>query len=118
MVSTYKTHIGKVDNSVFAIGDGAEAKGTFSDRDRDDIAETLNELLAIVGKYTDPVAEEVRCLTLDASREIGSGKPERDVFRRLAEATRKLMEKLGPGVIEAGALADAAARLGDLIRHL
>lgn len=117
-MSSYETHIGKVDNSVFAIGDNAEAKGTFSDRDRDDMEKILKELLATVSRYTDPVAAEVRDLTLDASREIGAGKPERDVFRRLAEATRRLMERLGPAVIGAGALADAADKISDLIRHL
>jgi hypothetical protein len=79
--------------------------------------QSLPWLLAIVSKYGDPVADEVRDLTLAASREIGSGKPEREVFRRLAEATRKLMEKLGPGVIEVGALADAVAKITDMIRH-
>ena len=117
-MSTYETHFGNVEGSNFAIGDNARAEGTFSRRDRDDMTETLRELLRIASKYTDPAAEEVRGLTLDASREIGSGKPERDVFRRLAEATRRLMEKLGPGVIEAGALADAVAKLADLVRHL
>jgi len=116
-VSTYENHIGKVDNSVFAIGDYATAKASFTNRDRDDMAQILKELLAIVSNYTDPVAEEVRDLALDASHEMGSGRPEKYVFRRLAEATRRLMEKLGPGVIEVGALADAAAKISDLIRH-
>jgi hypothetical protein len=107
-----------IKDSIYAIGDHARAEGTFTGRDADEMAEVLGALLAIVSQYTDPAAAEVRKLTLAASREIGSGKPERDVFRRLAEATRRLMEKLGPGVIEAGALADAAAKLGDLIRHL
>jgi hypothetical protein len=116
-VSSYETNIWKVENSNFAIGDHATAEGSFSNRDRDDMAGTLRGLLAIVSKYGDPVADEVRDLTLAASREMGSGKPEREVFRRLAEATRKLMEKLGPGVIEVGALADAVAKISDMIRH-
>jgi hypothetical protein len=116
-VSSYETNNWKVENSNFAIGDNAKAEGTFNNRDAEDMAETLKVLLAIVSKYTDPVADEVRDLTLAASREIGSGKPEREVFRRLAEATRKLMERLGPGVIEVGALADAVAKISDMIRH-
>jgi hypothetical protein len=117
-MSTYETHIGKVDNSVFAIGENAQAKGKTSNRDRDDMAQTLGVLLDIVSKYNDPVAYEVKDLTLAASREVSSGKPERDVFRRLADATRKMMDKLGPGIIEAGALADAVAKISDLARHL
>ena len=62
-------------NSNFAIGDNAKAEGTFSRRDRDDMTETFKVLLGIVSKYTDPAADEVRDLTLDASREISSNKP-------------------------------------------
>lgn len=117
-MSTYETHIGSVDNSVFAIGENAKAKGRTGSRNHDDMTQALRMLLDIASKYNDPVACEVKDLTLAASREISSGKPERDVFRRLVDATRKMMDKLGPGLIEAGALADAAAKISDLIHHL
>jgi hypothetical protein len=117
-MSTYETHIEKVDNSVFAIGENARAEGNPGNRNRDDMTEALRILLDIVSKYNDPVAYEVKDLTLAASREVSSGNPERDVFRRLADATRKMIDKLGPGVIEAGALADAVAKISDLVHHL
>jgi hypothetical protein len=116
-MSTYETHIGSVDNSVFAIGENAKAKGIPGNRNRDDIAQTLRILLDIASKYNDPVAREVKDLTVAANSEIRSGNPERDIFRRLTDATRKMMDKLGPGVIEAGALADAVVKISDLVHH-
>lgn len=117
-MSTYETHIGKVDNSTFAIGENARAETKIGRRDRDDIAETLRILLGIVSKYTDPAAGEVLDLAQAASHEISVDKPEKEVFQRLADATRKMMDKLGPGIIEAGALADAVAKITDMIHHL
>lgn len=117
-MSTYETHIGNVDKSVFAIGEKAKAEGNFGRRDREDMAETLRVLLGIAGKYSDSEAVEVHDLALAASREISADKPEKEVFRRLADATKKMMNKLGPSVIEAGALAEAVARISDMIRHL
>lgn len=117
-MSTYETHIGKVDNSTFAIGEKAKAEGKSGDRYRDDMAETLRVLLGIISKYTDPAADEVRGLALDASREISADKPKKEVFRRLADATRDMMDKLGSRLIEAGALADAVAKISGLIHHL
>jgi hypothetical protein len=117
-MSKYETHFGKVENSTFAIGKNAKAEGKSSGRDLDDLTETLRVLLDIVSKYNDPAAYEVKNLALAAGREISSGKPEKEVFRRLADATRKLLDKLGPSVIEAGALADAVAKISELIRHL
>jgi hypothetical protein len=117
-VSTYETHIGKVEKSTFAIGDQAKAEGKFGDHDRDDMAETLRVLLSIISKYTDPAADEVRGLALEASREIRADKPRKEIFRRLADATREMIDKLGSSLIEAGALADAVAKISDLIHHL
>jgi hypothetical protein len=117
-MSSYETRIGKVSKSAFAIGDNATVEGTFDQRARDDMAGTLRELLGVVSKYDDPAAAEVMDLVLSASREIGADKPQREVFRRLSDATRKMMDKLGSRIIEAGALAEAVARIGDLIRHL
>jgi uncharacterized protein YqeY len=117
-MSSYETHIGKVDNSTFAIGQNARAEAKFSRGDRDDMAETLKELLVIVSKYTDPAADEVLHLAQAATYEISADKPKKEVFRRLADATRKMMNKLGPGITQAGALADAVAKISDMIRHL
>lgn len=117
-MSTYETHIGKVDNSTFAIGENAKAEVKSGSRDRDDMAEALSVLSAIVRKYTDPTADEVLDLALAASHEISADKPEKEVFRRLADATRKMMDKLGSRIIEAGVLADAVAKISDVIHHL
>jgi hypothetical protein len=117
-VSTYETHIGKVDKSAVAIGENASAEVKFGRDDRDDMLEALKVLLSISSQYTDPAASEVRDLALAATREMGADKPERDVFRRLVDATRKLMNRLGSGVVGAGALADAVAKISDLIHHL
>jgi hypothetical protein len=117
-MSSYETRIGNVDNSVFAIGDSATAEGKFARHDRDDMAEYLKVLLSIISKYTDPTAYEVRDLALAATREISANKPEKEVFQRLVDATRKLMNKLGSSIVEAGALADAVAKISDLIHHL
>jgi hypothetical protein len=116
-MGTYETNIGKVDNSIFAIGEKARAEGKISRRDRDDMTDTLKLLLRIVSRYTDPAADEVMDLALAASQEISADKPEREVFQRLVDATRKMMHKLGPSVIEAGALADAVTKISDLIHH-
>jgi hypothetical protein len=117
-MSTYETHIGNVDNSAFAVGENAKAEGRFVRHDRDDMVETLKVLLSIISKYTDPTAYEVRDLAVAATREISANKPEKEVFQRLVDATRKLMNKLGPSIVEAGALADAVAKISDLIHHL
>jgi hypothetical protein len=117
-MSTYETHIGNVDNSVFAIGDKARAGGTYDRPDRDDMAQTLRVLVDIVSKYTDPTAHEVLKLAHVASGEISADKPEKEIFRRLTDAIRKMMDKLGSSIIEAGALADAVAKIGDVIHHL
>jgi hypothetical protein len=117
-MSTYETHIENVDNSVFAVGENAKAEGKFVRHDRDDMVDTLKILLSIISKYTDPAAYEVRDLALAATREISANKPEKEVFQRLVDATRKLMNKLGSGIVEAGALADAVAKISDLIHHL
>ncbi|HEX3955850.1 MAG TPA: hypothetical protein VHZ03_04370 [Trebonia sp.] len=117
-MSSYETHIGKVSKSAFAIGDNVRVDGTFDQRARDDMADALRELLGIVSNYRDPAAAEVMDLVLSATREIGADKPQKEVFRRLSDATRKMVDRLGPGIIEAGALAEAVARISDLIRHL
>jgi hypothetical protein len=53
-----------------------------------------------------------------ATYEISADKPKKEVFQRLADATRKMMDKLGSGIIQAGALAEAVAKISDMIRHL
>lgn len=117
-MSTYETRIGQVVNSTFAIGDNAKAEAKFIGRDRDEMAEALRVLVDIVSRYTDPAANEVLGLADAASREIDADKPDKDVFRRLADATRTMMTKLGSSVIGAGALADAVTKITDLMHHL
>ena len=117
-MSNYEINIERVDNSTFAIGKKAKAEGRSGDRYRDDMAETLRVLIGIISDYTDPAADEVRGLALDASREISADKPKKEVFRRLADAARDMMDKLGSRLIEAGALADAVAKISGLIQHL
>jgi hypothetical protein len=117
-MSTYETRIGQVVNSTFAIGDNAKAEEKFARPDRDEMAEALRVLVDIVSRYTDPAAEEVLDLADAASREIDADQPRKEVFRRLADATRTMMTKLGSGIIGAGALADAVTKITDLIHHL
>lgn len=117
-MSTYETSIGDVHNSTFAIGKKAMAVGNSGRLERDDMAAALSVVLGIVGKYTGPAADEVLDLAVAARREISAEKPEQEIFRRLVDATRKMMDKLGSRIIEAGALADAVAKIGDLVRHL
>jgi hypothetical protein len=117
-MSNYEMHIGKIDRSVFAIGENAKAEGNFGHGDRDDMTEALKELLDIVGKYTDSAAQEVLELARAASREMSADKPEKAVFQRLVDVTRKMMDKLSSSVIEVGALADAVAKISEMIHHL
>ena len=117
-MSNYETRIEQVVNSTFAIGDNAKAEAKLARRDRDEMAEAVRVLVDIVSRYTDPAADEVLDLAQAASRELDADKPAREVFRRLADATRAMMTKLGSSVIGAGALADALTKITDLLRHL
>jgi hypothetical protein len=117
-MDTYETHITNVDNSTFAIGKKAKAVGNSGQADRDDMFEALSVLLGIVGKYKGPEADEALDLAVAARREIRADKPEKEIFRRLVDATRKMMGALGSRIIEAGELAGAVAKVGDLMRHL
>ena len=117
-MSSYEIRIKEVHGSTFAIGDDAKAGGNSGSQDRDGMAEAVRELLGIVSRYTDPAADEVLDLACAARGEIKAAEPDKEVFRRLVDATRKMMDKLGSGLIEAGALADAVAKIGDLLRHL
>jgi hypothetical protein len=117
-MSSYEIRIKEVHDSTFAIGDNAQAGGISGSPDRDGVAEALRELLGIVSRYTDPGADEVLDLACAARGEIRAAEPDKEVFRRLVDATRKLIDKLGSRLIEAGALADAVAKIGELVRHL
>lgn len=117
-MSNYETRIEQVVNSTFAIGDNAKAETKLARRDRDEMAEAVRVLVDIVSRYTDPAADEVLDLAQAASRELDADKPAREVFRRLADATRAMMTKLGSSVIGVGALADALTKITDLLRHL
>lgn len=114
-MSTYETRIENVENSNVAIGDHAKAiwRG-----DHDDIAETLRELRDIASKYTDATAREVQDLAQAASTEISADRPRKEVFQRLADATRKMIARIGSSVIEAGALASAVDKISEVIHHL
>jgi hypothetical protein len=50
--------------------------------------------------------------------DFGADKPETEIFRRLVDATRKMMGALGSRIVKAGELAGAVAKVGDLMRHL
>lgn len=117
-MSNYEARIGKVVNSTFAIGENARAEAKFGSRDLGDMADALKLLRSIVSNYTDSTAYDVLELAVAASHEITANEPEKEVFRRLADATRKMMRKLGPSIVEAGALAEAVAKISDLIRHM
>jgi hypothetical protein len=117
-MSNYETHIENVHGSTFAIGKKAKAVGNGGPADLRDMTEALSELFCIVSKYTGPAADEVFDLAVAARREMSAERPEKEIFRRLVEATRKMMATLGSKIIEAGALADAVAKIGDVVRHL
>lgn len=123
-MSSYETRIDQVHNSVFAIGDQASARGRPDrvDRDdriaRDEAAQAVRMLLGILSKYSDPAAVDAAALAKAASREITAEKPDKNLFQRLADATRVVLKKLGPGIAEAGALANAVTKVSDLVRHL
>jgi hypothetical protein len=117
-MSSYETRIGQVHNSVFAIGDQASARGRLDRIDRDEGSRAVQVLLGILSKYSDPVALDAASLARAASREITAEKPDKSLFQRLADATRAVLENLGPGIAEVGALADAVSKVSDLVRHL
>lgn len=124
-MSSYEVRIDQIHRSNVAIGDHATAGGTPAPQDRDEMKTALAVLLAIVARLPapdedepDPGAEEVLDLACVARGEIKAAEPDKAVFRRLVDATRKLMDTLGPKIVEAGALADAVAKIADLTRHL
>lgn len=117
-MSSYETHIGRVDKSTFAIGDNAKAVGTSSHEDGGDMMEALSVLIGIVSKYAGPDVDEVLGMALAARQEVIAEKPDKKLLQRLTEATRKMMEKLGSSVVEVGALADAVAKISNMVHHL
>jgi hypothetical protein len=117
-MSSYEIRIKEVHGSTFAIGDNSRAGGSLGAADQGAMAEALRVLLGVVSRYQDPAADEVLDLACAARGEIKAAEPDKDVFRRLVDATRKMMDTLGSRIIEAGALADAVAKIGDLLRHL
>ncbi|HXO47866.1 MAG TPA: hypothetical protein VN897_11370 [Mycobacterium sp.] len=124
-MSSYEVRINEIHRSNVAIGDHATAGGTPAPPDRDEMKAALTVLLAIVTRLPEPQegepdsgAGEVLDLACAARGEIQAAEPDKDVFRRLVDATRKMMVALGSKIIEAGALADAVAKIADLTRHL
>ncbi len=116
-MDSYETNIGRVDNSVFAIGRNARAQGRIERQDHD-LAEALQTVLSVVREYTDPAAIEATGLSMAAIRQIEAGQPEKDVFARLVDAARKVLGNLGAGLAEAGTLAEAVTRISEVTRHL
>ena len=124
-MSSYEVRINEIHRSNVAIGDHATAGATPTAPDRDEMKAALTVLLAIVTRLPEPQegepdswAGEVLDLACAALGEIKAAEPDKDVFRRLVDATRKMMVTLGSKIIEAGALADAVAKIADLTRHL
>ena len=117
-MSSYEVRINEIHRSNVAIGDNATAGGTPAALDRDGLREALTVLLGIVSRLTEPPAEEVLDLACAARGEIKAAEPDKAVFRRLVDATRAMMASLGSKIVEAGALADAVAKIADLTRHL
>lgn len=117
-MSSYEIRIKEIRGSTFAIGDNAAVGGASAALDRDGLKEALAVLLGVVGRLPEPEADEVLDLACDARGEIRAAEPDKDVFRRLVDATRTMMASLGSRIVEAGALADAVAKIADLTRHL
>src|ERR1700761_313088 len=106
-MSNYEIRIGKVSESSFAIGENAQAHGQaqLSQRDRDDLGAALLVVLGIAASYEDAAAVEVVKLARAAKREVAADQPGKGPFQRLAAAAGVWARKLGPGLVEAGALA-------------
>jgi hypothetical protein len=124
-MSSYEVRINEIHRSNVAIGDNATASGTSAPLNRDGMKEALEVLLGIVSTLPKPKADEpdsgadeVLDLACVARGEIKAAEPDKAVFRRLVDATRKMMDTLGSKIIEAGALADAVAKIADVARHL
>jgi hypothetical protein len=117
-MSSYEIRIKEIRGSTFAIGDNATAGETTAPLDRDGVKEALAVLLGIVSRLSESPADEVLDLACAARGEIKAAEPDKDVFRRLIDATRAMMASLGSKIVEAGALADAVAKIADLTRHL
>jgi hypothetical protein len=124
-MSSYEVRINKIHRSNVAVGDNATAGGISAPLNRDGMKEALEALLGIVSTLPKPKADEpdsgadeVLDLACVARGEIKEAEPDKAVFRSLVDATRKMMDTLGSRIIQAGALADAVAKIADLTRHL
>lgn len=116
-MSSYETHIDKVEGSAFAIGDNARAESHVNRVDSAELADALRSLAGIAARYQDPSAVQVVDLAVAAGREVDAEQPDKGIFGRLAGAARKMMSDLGPRLIEVGALAEAVSRISELAQH-
>jgi hypothetical protein len=117
-MSSYEIRIKEIRGSTVAFGDNAKAVAGPDAVDHEGVAEALRVLLGIVARYPGPETDEVLDLACAARGEIKAAKPDKAVFRRLVDATRTMLDALGSKIVEAGALAEAVARIADLTRHL
>jgi len=117
-MSSYEIRIKEVHGSTVAIGDHAKATGAPGPQEREAMAKALEVLLGLVSSYAGPEADEVRDLAHAAQAEVAAPKPRKKVFRRLLDATRAMTAALGSKIVQAGELADAVAKVADLLRHL
>lgn len=108
-MSSYEVRINEIHRSNVAIGDNATAGATSASLNRDGMKEALEVLLGIVSTLPKPEADErdsgadeVLDLACVARGEIKAAEPDKAVFRRLIDATRKMMDTLGSKIIEAG----------------
>ena len=117
----YETHIGKVTNSTFAVGENAAAySGVPADPKYQDLARRLDELVGLLAENVDVTNEmaEMRSLAGEAQSEVIEAPPDKQRLQRLLGSMRAVLQKAGPGVVGAGAVADAVAKIAGAIQHL
>ena len=117
----YEIRINEVTGSVFAIGEKSSAYGSVTaGSEYQDVAQRLAELTAVLDGYGDTAegVAEMRELVDDAQREVHSASPDKQRIRRLLASMRAVLVKAGSGIVGAGAVAEAIAKIADAIQHL
>jgi hypothetical protein len=121
VMAHYETHIGKVADSTFAIGDRSAAYGSVPiDPKYRDVAQRLTDLIGVLAEYGDTTKSmmKIRDLADEAQDEVHSASPDKQCIRRLLASMRAVLVKAGPGIVGAGALAEAITKIADAIQHL
>jgi hypothetical protein len=120
-MARYETNINKVTGSTFAIGDNASALGSISvNPEYQEIARRLTDLIHLIREYdeTDQGITDIRALAHEAQGEVNSAQPDKQRIRRVLDRMQTALNKVGPGIVGIGALADAITKIAGAIQHL